>query len=69
MLKQNLFRFGFIALLLAASLVLLHSFTTPKTIEDSCCRQTCPQKKTREPGGIIWESLSRQFFSQIPIHY
>jgi hypothetical protein len=70
MQKKNIIRFGLITLLLAGSLLILRS--SGRVCESSsCCKENmdqCPKKTNidRTPGGIIWETLSRQFFSFSP---
>ena len=66
MQKHHFLRFGFIAILLTVSLIVLHSFHPAADPKDSCCIKSCPKQpqQTREPG-MIWESISRQFFSVV----
>jgi hypothetical protein len=69
MQKKNIVRFGFIAVLLAASLLALRS--SGNTTGNSTCKESlekCPKKEEQNKGtapGMIWESLSRQFFSSV----
>jgi hypothetical protein len=72
MLKKNIIRFGLITILLAVSLLFLHS--SARVHEGTtCCKESmdkCPQKGNNPaPGGMIWETLSRQFFSFSPSSY
>lgn len=72
MQKTNLLRFGLIAVLLAGSLLVLHS-SAPAPKKDTCCHETmdrCPNKQDpQSPGGMIWEGLPRQFFSFVAFPY
>ena len=69
MQKKNIIRFGFIAALLAASLVALRS--SGNASGSSTCKESlenCPKKQ--EPNkeaapGMIWESFSHPFFSSV----
>lgn len=67
MQKKNIIRFGLIAILLAGGMVILRSSARIRE-KPSCCKESmdqCPKKtnNNQAPGGVIWETLSRQFFS------
>ncbi|HYC40996.1 MAG TPA: hypothetical protein VEB63_10980 [Chitinophagaceae bacterium] len=64
MQKQSLLRIGLLALLVLASLFLIQSTSVSRANAPSCCKKP---RQTQDPGGMIWESLSRQFFSSVAI--
>jgi hypothetical protein len=66
MQKKNRTFFGLIALLLAASLFLLHS-SAPVQENPTCCKKSLNKcsdnKNSSAPGEMIMETMSRQFIS------
>jgi hypothetical protein len=69
MQRKNRIFFGVTAVLLAASLVLLRSFTpAPAAVQEipACCKKAtekCTDTKNNNPGGMIIDNMSRQFIS------
>jgi hypothetical protein len=65
MQKKNIIRFGVIAAIVAAFLIVINSSTRVEE-KSTCCKESmdqCPSKKNNPAPGMIWESFSHQFFS------